>query len=350
MWFRLQIVLYALAISAWVAVRRLFRGPKRPGWSYTFECGVEIVRGIVRRGADRLHAGGSLSPLFVPSAPASSKRVRTEAAQLAGLPTEIHTATSFEPGQPTILYLHGGGYVTCSPATHRELTRQLAIAAGARCFVPNYRKAPAHVFPAAVDDAVACYREILGSGVAASTLFIAGDSAGGGLCLALLQRLREAGEPLPRAAILLSPWVDLTCQGETLTTHAEFDYLSAEMITGAAKLYASTTPLDHPHLSPINADLAGFPPLLVQTGGAEVFVSENLAFVERARAAGVDVKHELMEHMVHVFQAFVLVSSPGRDAIESAGRFVREQAGLPLPPTGGARPAAGTPALPESAN
>jgi acetyl esterase/lipase len=332
MWVRLFLALYAIAIGTKVLFRRLFRGPKRPGWGFLFEATIEIARGIVRRGASRLNAGQGLGVLSVPVAPADSRRVSFERKLLAELPTEVHTPASFAPGEPTILYLHGGGYVTCSPATHRELTRRLAIAAGARVYVPDYRKAPAHVFPAQVDDAVACYRELLASGVSPRTLFIGGDSAGGGLCLALLQRLREANETLPCGVLLLSPWVDLECTGETLLKHAEYDYLAGDLVSAAAKIYAAQTDLTHPHISPLKADLRGMPPMIVQTGGAEVFMAENVAFVELARSAGVDITHEITEHMVHVFQAFVLVSPEGNKAIQSLGRFVRERAGLAMAP------------------
>lgn len=349
MWMRLFLVLYALYVGTLVFFRRLLSGPKRPGWSFTFESGVEIVRRLVRRGAVLLESGQGLRP--IPGMPVpQSARVRTERTELAGLRTEVHTPAGFTNDHPTILYLHGGGYVSCSPGTHRELTRRLAIAAEARCVVPDYRKAPAHVFPAAVDDAVACYRALLAQGVPPQKLFVGGDSAGGGLTLALLQRLRDAGEPLPRAALLLSPWVDLACTGETLHKHAEYDYLSADMIVQAAKLYARDEALTHPHISPIHADLAGLPPLMVQTGGAEVFVSENLALVERARAAGVEVTHEIADDMVHVFQAFVMVSRPGHDAIQSLGKFVRGKVGVVTEGAAAVEPAAETqPAQPDAA-
>jgi epsilon-lactone hydrolase len=342
MWMRFLIVVYALAVATLVFVRRLFRGPKRPGWNFTFETGVEIVRRLVRRGESALAAGKALPPLPDPPRSPASSRVRTETGVLAGLPTEFHTA--LERGDAplaTILYLHGGGYVSCSPATHRELTRRLAIAANARCVVPNYRKAPEHVFPAAVDDAVACYHELLVSGVSSSALFIAGDSAGGGLCLALLQRLRELDAPMPRAALLLSPWVDLACTGETLRSHAEYDYLAADLIAHAAKTYADGESLEHPQISPLHMDFTGIPPLYIQTGGAEVFVSENLALVEKARAAGVQVTHEIAEHMVHVFQAFVIVSRRGQEAIHALGRFVRES----MVPSSAAQPSETRPSL-----
>ena len=150
----------------------------------------------------------------------SSPLVRHERGTLAGLPTETFTPIAWTEADPTMLYLHGGGYIVCSPATHRDLVSRIAEATGARCIALNYRKAPEHPFPAPIDDAEAAYRALLESGIPADRLFVGGDSAGGGLTLALLLRIRGASLPMPRAAVLLSPWVDLECTGESIRTNA----------------------------------------------------------------------------------------------------------------------------------
>jgi acetyl esterase/lipase len=222
-----------------------------------------------------------------------------------------------------LLYLHGGGYVTCSPATHRELIARLALATGARCVAPDYRLAPEHPFPAALEDALAVHAALLATGVSSHALFIAGDSAGAGLALATLLKLRDQGLALPRAALLLSPWVDLSLDAQALSGHGPLDYLNAKMLTETAPKYAGLASLTDPLVSPIYADLTGLPPLLVQTGAWEVFCEQNARFVAKARAAGVDVRHEIEDGMLHVFPAFAGLLPEGRSALRSLGEYVR---------------------------
>jgi epsilon-lactone hydrolase len=327
---RLFLVVYATWIGLRVALRRPFKGPARPGWNFQFETAVAITRSLIQRRRGWLQdptPGVPLMPADLAMPLRASPKVAFERGEWAGRPAEIHTAAGWQPSHPTILYLHGGGYVSCSPATHRELLRRVAVAAGARCIAPDYRKAPEHRFPAAVEDAYAAYQALLQAGVDPRSIVVGGDSAGGGLALALLLRLRDDEQPMPCAAVLLSPWVDLECNGDTLHSHARFDYLSHEFALAAARMYAGQVSLRDPLVSPLYANLERLPPMLVQTGGVEVFVAENLAFVEKARAAGVDVTHEISEHMVHVFQAFTLVVGEGRKAIRSIGTFVRARAG-----------------------
>jgi acetyl esterase/lipase len=199
--------------------------------------------------------------------------------------------------------------------------------------VLDYRKAPEHPYPAAIDDAFAAYGALLAEGVAPSSILLGGDSAGGGLALALLQRLRDAGLPQPRAAILLSPWVDLTARGGTIDANERYDYLSGEMLVWGAATYLAGADANGPLASPIYADLRGLPPLLVQTGGGEIFLDQNLAFVARARAAGVPVSHEVSDGMVHVFQAFAGFPAASQ-ALASIAAFVKSvQADAPAPST-----------------
>jgi len=316
LYFRLAMVALAAAL------RRLFRGPKRPGWSFRFEILVAVLRAAIVLTGIRSISGGSKRRLATRVPRSIAAQLKLESATFAGLPADIHTPVGWAPGAPTVLYLHGGAYVTCSPGTHRELVARIALASGARCVVPDYRLAPRHPFPAAIEDAVATYHALLEEGVDPATLFLAGDSAGGGLSLATMLSLRDAGAPLPRGAVLLSPWVDLAGTGESLLTNREFDYLSGDTVT-TARLYAKDTDLSHPLVSPVYAELAGLPPLLVQSGDAEILFSENQRLVERARAAGVEVEHEIEPGMIHVFQCFAAVSPQGKAAIVSIGRFVR---------------------------
>jgi acetyl esterase/lipase len=187
--------------------------------------------------------------------------------------------------------------------------------------------APVAPFPAAIDTAIECYRAVLASGVSPDRLIVGGDSAGGGLTLAMLLQAREAGLPMPRAAVLLSPWVDLEATGASVRGNAPYDYLTPELLAAGSRWYAGSESLRNPLISPIHADLRGLPPALVLTGGLELFKSENDAFVAKLREAGVPVVHEVAENAVHVNALLAIVSSEARTAIRRVGTFVREQLG-----------------------
>lgn len=224
-----------------------------------------------------------------------------------------------------MLYVHGGGYVLCSPATHRELVARLALASGARCYSIDYRLAPEHAFPAALDDVLAAYRALQERGEPAEQIVLAGDSAGGGLCLAAMVRMRDSGLALPRAAALLSPWVDLAVQGESVATNAPYDYLRRELLERCAAEYLHGASPREPLASPLYADLSRLPPLLVHSGSVEALLTENRELVERARAAGVSVVHTVFEGMFHAFHGFSAFVPEARAAIRSVADFVRQQ-------------------------
>jgi acetyl esterase/lipase len=160
-------------------------------------------------------------------------------------------------------------------------------------------------------------------------LFVGGDSAGGGLALAMMLKLREAGDPLPRAALLLSPWVDLEATGASVQGNAVYDYLTPELLAAGSRWYAGGESLRNPLISPIHADLRGLPPALVLTGGLELFKSENDAFVVKLREAGVPVVHEVADNAVHVNALLAIVSDEARVAIRRVGSYVRETITLP---------------------
>jgi acetyl esterase/lipase len=227
------------------------------------------------------------------------------------------------PNGPTLLYLHGGGYGVGSPGTHRDLVGRLASQSQVRCVSLDYRLAPEHPFPAAVDDAVSAYRALIDEGVSPAHLTMGGDSAGGGLTLATLQRLRDSGDPLPAAILLLSPWVDLTCQGESILDNADRCYLSRAVLNTFASHYHQDLDPECPLISPLYADLRGFPPMLILTGDAEALYSENLALAARAREHGVDVTLHVGEGMVHVWPALTTFLAEGRPAMTAMADFLR---------------------------
>jgi acetyl esterase/lipase len=229
-----------------------------------------------------------------------------------------------------ILYLHGGGYVSGSPSTHVAVTARLAKEAQARIFALAYRLAPEHPFPAQVEDAWAAYWWLLTErGFKPAQITVAGDSAGGGLTIALLLALRDAGVPLPAGAVCLSPWFDLTLSSATLATNEPTDYLNFDVLHAAAQMYANGHDLRHPLISPLYADLAGLPPLLIQAGSAEMLLDDSRRFALRAREAGVDVQLEVWEHMVHVWHFTWLLEPKARQALAQIGRFVRHHTPIP---------------------
>lgn len=232
-------------------------------------------------------------------------------------------------GGQAVVYFHGGAYVIGSAATYRELIGRLSMATGMWVLAPNYRLAPEHPFPAAVDDALAAYRWLLGIGIEPGRIVIAGDSAGGGLALATLLALRDAGDRLPTAAVLLSPWIDLTCSDDSYASRAESDpLLTREVLVTLATHYLAGADPKSVLASPIYADLKGLPPLLVHVGSDEVLLGDATHLAERARAAGLDVELQVWDGMWHDFQRFA-----GRGVIEAQesidliGAFVKKRVG-----------------------
>ncbi|MEY4509610.1 MAG: hypothetical protein RLZZ450_1732 [Pseudomonadota bacterium] len=306
---------------AGAAVRRVRHGKTHPDWPLAYEFVVPFLRVA---GGDYYDFGIKLARKRVsPITPSIARKVRVTQGTLAGLDVDIHTPRGRDPTTlPTVLFLHGGGYVTCSPGSHRDVIARIAVRANARCVAPDYRLAPAHPFPAALEDAVACYRALLVSGVSPRTLIVAGDSAGGGLAVALLVRLRELDEPAPRGVVLLSPWLDLTPTRQALTGQGRGDYIGPESLAANALQYAGTTSLAEPALSPLHADLTGLPPVLMETGEWETLCEQNQRFAERLRQAGVDVRHTVVPGMLHAFPCFSAILPQGAQAIERVGTFI----------------------------
>lgn len=257
---------------------------------------------------------------MLPTAP----DVRCEAVVAGGVPGEWIVPPGAEESR-VLLYLHGGGYVIGSVNTHRDMVSRIARAAQARALAIDYRLAPEHPFPAAVEDATAAYRWLLASGMPAERIVIAGDSAGGGLTLATLLALRDAGDLLPAAAVCISPWTDLAVTGESMDTKADVDPMirKAEAIEGA-KLYLAGADPKTPLASPLYADLSGLPHLLIQVGTHETLQDDSVRLAERARAAGVDVTLEQWEEMIHVWHFFAFILPEAQQAIDRIGQFVRE--------------------------
>lgn len=239
--------------------------------------------------------------------------------QLAGLRTLVFGPKAPRDGQ--LLYLHGCGYCRGSAFSHRPFISRLATALNMKTRAPDYRLAPEHPCPAAVDDCLAAYRDMR-KGMDGPVI-VAGDSAGGGLALALTQRLKALGEALPDALILYSPWCDLTVSGANAFTNNAVDpLLQAEWLQEAAPLYGGDMDLADPRVSPLFADFTGFPPTLIQTGTDEVLLDDTTRLAERMEQAGVEVTCELWDGLWHVFPLFQPLLPEGRTANRRARKWL----------------------------
>lgn len=250
-----------------------------------------------------------------------------EAVNADGVPCEIGVS----PGARTdgaVLYFHGGGYVFGSRKSHRGLVARLGQAAGMRTIAPDYRLAPEHVYPAAVDDAFAVYQWLLANGTPAEKIVFAGDSAGGGLSMGTMLRCKAKGVPLPRAAVLFSPFVDMGVTGDSVTENKDRDFLvSFDGAFGLAAMYMTGSDLKSPEASPIFADLTGLPPLLIHVGGNEAILDDALRLARRAIMADVSVNLHAYPKLPHVWQLFSAMLDEGEESLREAGEFIAKQIG-----------------------
>lgn len=245
-----------------------------------------------------------------------------EQLQLEGLNAEWVYEAGVED-EKVILYLHGGGYVTGSADSHRHMCASLAQSASVKVLLLEYRLAPEHAFPAAVEDTTSAYRWLLNQGHEAENIFIAGDSAGGGLSLAAVQVLRDEGDPLPGGVSCFSPWTDLSMSYDSHRLNARVEaVLHPDNLRLWAFCYAGEEDLQHPLISPAFADFEQFPPLLIQVGGEEVLLDDALQVAEKAKAVGVEVKLSVYEQMWHVWHATGSFLPESRAAFEEIGEFV----------------------------
>jgi acetyl esterase/lipase len=250
---------------------------------------------------------------------------RLESVEIDGLRAEWVVPPDADPRR-VLYYLHGGGFVACSPATHRTLVARIARAAGVRALIIDYRLAPEHPFPCAVEDSLAGYRFLLDGGTRPEQIVIAGDSAGGALTLATLLSLRDAGGPLPAAAVCLSALTDATLSGESFTSReADEAMLSQDFCRLAARSYLGDRDPRHPLASPLHADLRGLPPLLIHVGTHELLLDDSLRLAQKASAAGVEVTLRVWDGMWHVFHSFEVPEA--RAAVHEIAAFMRGHMG-----------------------
>jgi epsilon-lactone hydrolase len=283
------------------AIRSLLGSQPRPvGWSE-------------RR--QRLDEVGSVWPV--------AGDVTCEGVDCDGVPGEW----SLVPGSDVsrvLLFFHGGGYCSGSIKSHRRMVTEAGRAARMRTLAIGYRLAPEHPYPAAHEDAMAAWRFLRRQGIAAGNIVVGGDSAGGNLTIGLINRLRAAGEALPNCAWLISPWTDLTMSGDTLDTKDAVDPLIHKAyLVELADAYAVSADRRDPLISPLFADLHGFPPALIQVGSEETLLADATRFAAAAEAADVDVTLEIWPHMIHAWPLWNAKLEDGRRALASAGEFIR---------------------------
>lgn len=274
-------------------------------------------------------------PLLHPSVPVSIQRRLVSKAYLTSTPPR---GTRFEEVEAeglammrvchsdtpsgVVLYFHGGGYILGSPKTHRGITGHLAKTSGTMVIVPDYKMAPENPYPAALDDAETVYRALLDEGHPPASLSLAGDSAGGGLAIALAMRLRDKGLPLPASIVVLSPWTDLS-NAHLYSPECE-PVLQRRWIDKAARLYCGSEPVSNPYISPVFGDLSGLPPILIQVGSQEILLNDAQRLADAADRDNVEARLEIYNSLWHVFQVHAGQLNRATDALKTAGAFIRQ--------------------------
>lgn len=313
-------------MRAAVKLRRRMKGPRRPTWDVSFETLAELFREgsrrVIRLPLEAQRRSTAAIVLALPESPLFQETM-FERVEAGGVGAEWVTRED-TAGGPVVLYFHGGGYGLGSVETHRDLVARICRASHARGLSLEYRLAPEHRFPAQLHDATNAYRWLLEQGIPPKRIVLAGDSAGGGLVLSSLVRLRDGGIPLPAAGVCLSPWVDLEALGSSVDPNEPFDYISRRALDQYRKRFVDDGDFRNPLAAPLYADLHGLPPLLIQVGSAEVLLDDSLRIAERARHANVDVTLHVWEDMIHVWQLFAFMAPQAEAAIEEIGAFVRE--------------------------
>lgn len=227
------------------------------------------------------------------------------------------------PEDRVVLYLHGGGYNVCSPNTHRELAARIALHCSAKALVPDYRLAPEHPFPCALEDALFAYRWLLGRGLKGHQISIAGDSAGGGLSLATAISLRDEGDPLPASIACISPWTDLALTGDSLKANSNVDpMLNASILKIWADNYVGNEDPLSPLISPLYASFKDLPPLLIQVGTDELLVDDSMRLAKKAENDNVDVTLQVYDKLWHVFHLSARLMPEAKSAVSEFAAFI----------------------------
>ncbi|MDA2979228.1 MAG: alpha/beta hydrolase [Actinomycetota bacterium] len=321
-------LLVSLAIARRI-FKRLLLGPTLPLWTWRTDIAVAVARTAIGFAATVpddpiINQFGLRIKARVPVDLKRSVRVSTTS--LGGLEADRYIRLGATKDAAIILYFHGGGYVFGNPGTHRQHVARLVHATGTTAIAPRYRLAPKHKYPAALDDAANAYRALIASGISPSEIVVSGDSAGGGLALAMLLRLRDAGEDMPSGAILFSPYADLEHTAYTIEANANTDYLPASELSVPNTTYANPSQLRDPYVSPVYASLTGLPPMLIFAGGAEMILDDSVRLKANAERDGVDMTLSIEPEMMHVWQALVPWEPAAARSLETATEWISDHA------------------------
>jgi len=306
-----------------IRARRAVLGPRRPSWTLELETVAEVLR--------RTASLSTVLPLqfqrrvIDPPRPVTKpmRAVDMQPIEAAGVSAEWFSQPGSDPDR-VFLYFHGGGYSTGSINSHRDFLARLCIASGMRVLAADYRLAPEHPFPAQLEDSHRVYLWLIEEqGIRPEHIVMGGESAGAGLTLSTLVSLRDEGLPLPAGGVLISAWLDLDPRSTSMQNNRHYDFVTRIGLRSMAKRFAPLSEHRNPLVSPIHADMAGLPPLLIQVGAAETLLDDNLRCAEAARSAGVEVKLEVWPDMIHAWHVFAPMLKEGREAIRRIGEFVK---------------------------
>ena len=322
---RVRIKLQAIFIMVWsglyVATRRLLRGPLLPSWSLLFEASTCYQKALFRAAYrfQDIKDGRELMDALVLQGPSLDKvRLEPVASPVRG---DWYRPETHKSGK-VILYCHGA--YAFYAGSEKVFVADLAVTTELSVFAIDYRLTPEHQFPAQLEDAVACYDWLLECGYEAKDVIVMGTSAGGNLCLSLIQKLRDSNCALPRLAVCLSPWTDINNSGESIDNNERYDTLDRGMVEkGARWLVGEHSPKD-PSISPLHADLRGLPPIYLQAGEREIFIDMIRAYYERAKDQGADVVLEVWEGMNHVFQGYGDLMTESKEAMGRISTIVHQ--------------------------
>jgi epsilon-lactone hydrolase len=322
-------VIFDFIVKAFkIVVSRIFRGPLRESWSWKLELMIRLTRVsydvLATKGPERYNnVFESIQPKI------ESNGATIEISRENDAPG--HWFIPDNTNESVILYFHGGGYVYGSAKTHGRMIGAIAKSSSAKTLALDYRLAPKHPQPAAIEDACKAYRYLLKSGVSPKRIILAGDSAGGGLVISTLLNLRDDGDTLPAGGVCVSPWVDLQCSDDSFQRNRRYDPVTREACLVAASAYLNGADPRTPEVSPLFADLKGLSPLLIHAGELEVLHDQIQKFAQRAKSAGVDVTFRAYHDMVHVWHMYSGFTPEAEKAIREIADFVKIRTGVAKP-------------------
>ena len=301
--------------------RRISRGPSSKGWSWKLEWIVAVQRAVL--GAMIDWPPPRIRKIMVERIGPLARGLDRTDEELGGVPCERSTRPGSSPNRH-VLYIHGGGFTLGSIASHREVVSAIATYGDLCAHSVAYRQPPEDKFPAAVEDVVAAYRGLLDSGIRPEQISIAGDSAGGNLCLALLLRAKADGLPMPASAALICPAPDMALPGKSWNSDPFLDYLTRPVAQSWLEHYVDPDQYKDPLASPIHGDLRGLPPILIQAGGGEGLLDEIESLVGALRQAGVSLTYDVKAEMPHVWHLFVGLIPESEDSLREIAAFINE--------------------------